>query len=609
MDTTLHVWTGRAPRRGGRARAAALLGALALAPALAPALAAGDPADEVARRFLGGVRPAPPVRPAPAPEAPGEQLGSRPLFGAAGPPGPAATSPEPRALDPPRPFPGRGAEQAPGDFRVLRRQVKVKARPVVGDLALEHHLELAPDRFTRTEYRFWLAAEAELSGVETPWGAPEVIRRGDEVLLRLAYAPYRDRFEVVWRTRVPAPRPLQELRRGQSWTPEAGGPVGAAEISVWTPPSWAALVEGELTAREAHGAGTVHHFRSPPGEPPLVLVGPWTPLAGPRVDLYALGAAGPGDQELLTRLDRVVALGARALDLPARYRLPVVLMPSGARPLTGGSLLLLDPDDAGWTRSWGELSRRVLAAAWGVPEQDADWVDEAVPAYLALLAEDQGGPRWPQEVHPGVALEAPPKGGWSRARARWAERMRGRGVPVLRGLRALLGRDEFAALLVRLRARAPRGNGVEELRQALGRPDLDPFVRHVVERGASLDFQVVEVASSGALRRGDLQGDVYRTKVRLRLGRGARFAGPVALRIETDYGTLHRRLDWKRPDTELVLHTRSRVRRVEVDPERWYPDPHREDNVLAFQGAYGESMPLATELVGAPGGAGRATGG
>jgi hypothetical protein len=155
----------------------------------------------------------------------------------------------------------------------------------------------------------------------------------------------------------------------------------------------------------------------------------------------------------------------------------------------------------------------------------------------------------------------------------------------------VLGKQAFRELLVRLRDRAPQGSGTPELEVAVARPELAPFFRGVVARGHGLDFKVEEIQARAALRRGDLQGDVYRTRIRLRLGRGESFRGPVLLLLETDYGSVRKLVDWKQPDTEIEVQTRSRVRRVRIDPAGWYPDPRLGNNELAFDGNYREGSP------------------
>jgi hypothetical protein len=166
-------------------------------------------------------------------------------------------------------------------------------------------------------------------------------------------------------------------------------------------------------------------------------------------------------------------------------------------------------------------------------------------------------------------------------------------VVVLRALRAILGKDSFLQLIRSLYQRATQGlvTDSEALRVLVARPELDAFFRGVVARGHGLDFKVEEIRARGAQRHGDLQGDIYGTWVRLRLGRGEAFRGPVPVVLETDLGRVRKIIDWKQADTEMEFHTRSRVRRVQIDPGGWYPDPRPGNNTLAFEGFYREEAP------------------
>lgn len=495
----------------------------------------------------------------------------------------------------PESFPGYEPANLPRGFRVSRRSVAVKGRPLVGDLALDMRLTLVPDDFTRTEYRFWLDPSVELTRVEGPLGALEPERRGSECRLRFPYPPYRRELEIRFLGRWKTEGPVLSMPRRTPWIPEAGGPGPATEVRILAPTRWTGFAEGRLLAREARTGATLARFQTPGGVTPALGVGPWVGLSGRWVDLYSLGRLDRGDRELADFLDGCLELGRRATGFPEEgSRMPVVVLPDGFRPVVGPGTLLLAQSDEGWRQSWPELARRLLRAAWPVERSRGGWVDEAVPAYLAQVAGARGErPAWPGELAEDAPLGPPPEGDWERHWLSWAAQARVRGVRVLRALRGALGREAFLGLFRSLRQRAGsgEGTGTEELRQLVARPSLDGFFRAVVTRGHGLDFKVEEIRARGARRRGDLQGDVYGTWVRLRLGRGEPFRGPVPLLLETDLGSVRKVVDWKRPDMELELHTRSRVRRVRIDPGGWYPDPRPDNNTLAFQGFYREKEP------------------
>lgn len=565
-------------------------------------------AEAVAMRFYGAARrPAPPPsRPEPAPiwaapePGPGgtvTRVSAPPGPGGPGgafyqPPPPAAVS-EPAVAaapdgPPPQPFPGYEAAQAPGTFHVGKREIRVRARPKLRQFDVEHRLTLRPVEQTTRAYRLWLDPAVELRGVDTPWGEPAVTRAGAALDIELPYAPYRSAFEVRFVTRhVVRSRRVHTLPGGMPWTPAPGGPEPPTELAVRVPHEWAPVVPAAPAGVEPRDDGAVHRFVTRAATTPGVSVGPWTAVSGPRVDFLVPGRPSENDQALAAFLERTAALAAEAMAKPATWRLAVVLKPARGRVPGAANRLVLDPRDQAWAESWDELARRALRAAWPVPEEEGAWLDEAVPAYLAVLAaaRDQA-PRWPEQAHVGVRLGPRPGRGWDRSAQRWAVDSRRRGVPVLRALRAALGKDDFRALLASLAARGPSSSGTDALAQLVAGRGLEGFLRGVVTRGEAMDLRVEEIVASEARRRGDFQGDAYHTRIRFRMSRGAAYQGPVPVIIETDYGVIERVLDWTRPDHELDLWTRSRVRRVTVDPEGWYPDPHRKNNSLEFQGSY-----------------------
>jgi hypothetical protein len=583
-----------------------LLALAGLAASVAPARA-DDSAEAVALRFYGaGRRPAPPppthteaptwIAPDPGPGLPVTRAQPPPGPGGPGgaffqPPAPDADpvpTPEEPAGPPPQAFPGYAPEQAPASFQVSRRTILLKARPRVRQYDVEHRLAIRPLDQTLRRYRLWLDPQVELRGVETPWGTPQVARAGAALDIELPYAPYREEFEVRLRTRhATGPRRVHSLPAEVPWSPAPGGPEPPTELAVRVPHTWAPLVNGSPAGVDPREDGAVHRFVTRGATTPGVSVGPWTPLRGPRVDFLVPGRPSANDQALADFLERTAVLAAEAMGKPETWRLAVVLKPArGTVPQASGRLVL-DPRDETWTESWDELARRALRAAWPVPVEEGSWLDEAVPAYLAVIAAAQDGPpRWPEEPHVGVRLGPRPGRGWDRSTQRWARDSRRRGVPVLRALRAALGQEGFRDLLRELAARGPAPGTTEALQELVAGHDLDGFLRGVVSRGEAMDLRVEEILASDARRRGDFQGDVYHTRIRFRMSRGASFRGPVPVVIETDFGVLKRMLDWTKPDQELDLWTRSRVRRAIIDPERWYPDPNRSNNTLEFRGTY-----------------------
>ncbi len=503
---------------------------------------------------------------------------------------PASVSLPAPAPETPR-FPGFGPESIPDGFRVDGWAARLVLLPGEEVLEAETRLRLRPDSRDRTTYALWLDPAVEVLGIETPWGRLEVARRGPALTLELPYRPYRDLFEIRIRTRIEGPGTLPLLASGGLYAPVAAGPFPGGDLELVTPTGRSALVPGRLAGRAPDRFGTAHRFVLPVGALPGMQLGGWELAAGSRCELLVPLGLGAGAEEVVRFLDGVIARTAAILGLPDSGRLVAVVPEPGKAVPSRPGLLVLDPDQD-WSRSWSSLAERAVHGLRGLDPGATAWVDEALARVLVRQAVPRGAagapPPRPEAFREG-RMQPRPRGGWSRAVADWTEDSRSRGELVLRGLSRVLGPEGWKAVLAALGSRQGVPTGGDELQGLVSDPAARRYLQLVTDQGQGLDFRIEEIRAGAAVVRDGSEGSAFTTRVRLRLSRGLVLRAPVPVVLHTDLGKVSRRIAWERPDQEFEVTTRSRVRRVEIDPAGWYPDPDRANNRLAHHDLYTRS--------------------
>ena len=147
---------------------------------------------------------------------------------------------------------------------------------------------------------------------------------------------------------------------------------------------------------------------------------------------------------------------------------------------------------------------------------------------------------------------------------------------VLHALSYLTGEEEFLQILKETYQEYTGGTvtigDFQTVAEKISGLDLQWFFAYFFENAFHLDLEIVSCASQQ-------MAEGYRTAVLLS-GAGDRFKGQVDVEVQTETETIRYRIDLAEHGKETVIvETEEPVQVVWLDPDAWWPDLNRENNL------------------------------
>ncbi|MFZ0274027.1 MAG: M1 family aminopeptidase [Acidobacteriaceae bacterium] len=380
--------------------------------------------------------------------------------------------------------------------------------------------------------------------------------------------------------------PISYLLYAGRWFPTTGYLTDrfTAEIHVKAPAGYRVIGSGS-TGKPKEGAGGAEwDFKwDKPGFPGTIIAGKFDPPvsgAAPNIHVYTTPAHKAAAQDYAGTALREFAYFTSTFGFPESNQLNVVELPDDTVPVAWApEIAAVAGAHIGGRNDFRLLANTIAHQWWGSEVSPATlndaWIINGMARYGELMyLEDDAGRSALQSALPDIAASALaydtiPLSSVGSLQA-WSPQFQSmtldKGALVFHMLRWEVGDDSFEkvlrAVLAQYKDKGIRTGEFERVAEEQSQQALTPFFSEWLDGTGAPEFTdkyaVYRLGNNKGFRTiGEIQGDMDL------------FNMPVDLRVETEGKTVDKRVDVVGTDSQYVIDTFGRPRRVVIDPQEW----------------------------------------
>ncbi|MFP5226804.1 MAG: M1 family aminopeptidase [Acidobacteriota bacterium] len=381
--------------------------------------------------------------------------------------------------------------------------------------------------------------------------------------------------------------PISYLLYAGRWFPMTGYMTDrfTADIHVTVPSGYRVIGSGSTgQPAQAAGGGEDWEFKwDKPGFPGTIIVGKYdAPVSGaaPNIHVYTTAAHKAAALDYAGTALREFAYFTSTFGLPESTQLNVVELPDDTVPVAWApEIAAVAGSHIGGKNDFRLLANTISHQWWGSEVSPATlndaWIVNGMARYSELMyLEDDAGHSALQAALPDISASAlaydtiplASAGTLAAYSPQFQSMTLDKGAMVFHMLRWVVGDDSFEkilrATLTQFKDKGIRTGDFERLAEEQSQQQLTPFFSEWLDGTGAPQFTnkyaVYRLGNNKGFRTiGEVQGDMDL------------FNMPVDLRIETEGKTVDKRVDVVGTDSQYVVDTFGRPRRVIIDPQDW----------------------------------------
>lgn len=380
--------------------------------------------------------------------------------------------------------------------------------------------------------------------------------------------------------------PISYLLYAGRWFPMTGYMTDrfTAEIHVKAPAGYRVIGSGSTGKPKEAGGTEEWDFKwDKPGFPGTIIAGKFdAPVSGaaPNIHVYTTAAHKAAATDYAGTALREFAYFTSTFGFPESNQLNVVELPDDTVPVAWApEIAAVAGSHIGGKNDFRLLANTIAHQWWGSGVSPATlsdgWIVNGMARYSELMyLEDDAGHGALQSALPDIAASAlaydtiPLSSAGTLAA--WSPQFQSmtldKGAMIFHMLRWEVGDDSFEkilrATLTQYRDKGIRTSEFERLAEEQSQQQLTPFFSEWLDGTGAPEFNdkyaVYRLGNNKGFRTiGEVQGDMDL------------FNMPVNLRVETEGKTVDKRIDVVGTDSQYVIDTFGRPRRVTIDPQDW----------------------------------------
>ncbi len=380
--------------------------------------------------------------------------------------------------------------------------------------------------------------------------------------------------------------PISYLLYAGRWFPMTGYMTDrfTAEIHVKAPAGYRVIGSGSQGKPKETGGEQLWDFKwDKPGFPGTIIAGKYdAPVSGaaPNIHVYTTPAHKAAAADYAGTALREFAYFTSTFGIPESTQLSVVELPDDTVPVAWGpEIAAVAGAHIGGRNDFRLLANTIAHQWWGSMVSPATlndaWIVNGMARYSELMyLEDDAGHSALESALPDIAASAlaydtiplASAGTLAAYSPQFQSMTLDKGALVFHMLRWEVGDDSFEkilrAALTQYKDKGIRSGEFERLAEEQSQQALTPFFSEWLDGTGAPQFAdkyaVYRLGNNKGFRTiGEIQGDMDL------------FNMPVDLRVETEGKTVDKRIDVVGTDSQYVIDTFGRPRRVVIDPQDW----------------------------------------